>query len=91
MPCLGLVALLEAVAPAHRNAGTQTFAVKGDLMPELANRITFYRDAVVVNGIEFPWHIHDRDIEVENPTESVKVVNLPVLVDEVTFRNETLR
>lgn len=60
-------------------------------MPELANQITFYRDAVVVNGIEFPWLIVDRDIEVENPTESVKIVSLPVLVDEVTFRNETLR
>lgn len=60
-------------------------------MPELANRITFYRDAVVVNGIEFPWLIVDRDIEVENPTGSVRVVNLPVMAEEVTFRDETLR
>ncbi|GAA1645934.1 hypothetical protein GCM10009700_35420 [Brevibacterium sanguinis] len=60
-------------------------------MPKIADRITFYQDAVVVDGHEFPWYLHDRDIEVERPTEGVKIVCLPVMVEEVTFRNETLR
>ena len=59
-------------------------------MPDLAQRVTFYRDAVVIDGQQFPWHIADRDIEVQQPTENVKVVDLPLIVEDVTFRSENL-
>lgn len=58
-------------------------------MPELARRITFYRDAVVIDGQHFPWHIRDQDIEVQNPTDRLRVVNLPLMVEDVTFRSES--
>lgn len=58
-------------------------------MPELAKRITFYRDAVVIDGHQIPWHIADRDIEVQNPTDKFRVVNLPLMVEDVTFRSES--
>ncbi|MDN6377691.1 MAG: hypothetical protein L0K10_01945 [Brevibacterium aurantiacum] len=59
-------------------------------MPELAHRLTFYRDAVVIDGQQFPWHINGRNIEVENPMGPWRIVNLPLMVEDVTFRDETL-
>lgn len=59
-------------------------------MPDLAKRITFYRDAVVIDGQQIPWHIADRDIEVQEPTSKLKIVNLPLIVEDVTFRSESL-
>lgn len=60
-------------------------------MPELANRITFYRDAIVIDGQEIPWHIRNQDIEVQDPARPLKTVMLPLPVENVSFVDMDLR